>query len=186
MKHLKSQMKHSVALVIGLSIILVSSLFNKAGAFPPVKIKITIPISQHGDASCPGGGGICLRGTHVGFGIVTQPQIDNGLGNVDVSVNPLNPNQLHLEIFQDTQSPDGLIHIEQASLGAQLSYRLGFDSIEVLTGNYPIDYSSLQYGEVNIDAVFIGPSSIPTLGEWGLISFGVVLLGVGAFFIWKR
>jgi hypothetical protein len=132
----------------------------------------------HCSGGCDQPLGICLI-IPFALGTVSPEEFAEGFGNADINLD--GENNVHLVFHRDVALTDSTIPITQDFfIGSPVSNALGYDSVIICQGTYDVDFSiHPQYGEATFQTKLVGPHSapIPTLTEWGLIIFGVVLVG---------
>ena len=108
--------------------------------------------AHQGGLYCVFPGCCCWRSLATDY--ATPEQLAAGYGNIDVDIPA--PNKLHFVFRMDMElSPDSLIPIDTAvDLGSDVAHSLGWSGIVLVEGNYPVDFSTNQYGEATIDAIF--------------------------------
>jgi hypothetical protein len=158
-------MKHLTRLVAlsATTVLLMSSFSNPASA-----AAMNGPFGHHKGHYCRLARWICWD--NVAIGDATPEQVAAGYGNIDG--NATGDGRVHFVFHRDLEAaPDsvGVVPVDSTIvLSPQVSQALGYDSVTLVPGVYPVDFSIYQNGETYIDAVLAGPTPVRK-GTWGLI-----------------
>lgn len=162
-------------------ILLISSFINAEA------LNLSGPFGHHGASGgryCLFRGGICWNSTGVGDASRDAPA---GSGNLDAFV--VNRTQIHFVFHHNLDldpASNGLFPVdEDTRLSDQVSQALGYSKVILLAGNYPVDFSKNQFGEVTVNAVFTNHGL--TFFQWGIIIIiALLVLAVAGTLYLKR
>jgi hypothetical protein len=129
-------------------------------------VTLSCPFGRHGNV-CLFNRGFCIRNLEVG----ESPFLDYGRVNAAV----LNNSKVRFVFLKDPQPINGSLPVDSnVVLSTDVSIALGYQSITLLQGDYPVNYSNSQYGEIIVNAILSDP--LPTLNV-KVISEGFVYVG---------
>lgn len=126
------------------------------------------PFGHHRARYCLLDHWICWHNMDVGDALPDQVAL--GWGNINGSVAP--GSKVHFIFHRDLQAPFdsvGVIPVDSVTvLSPAVSQALGYDTVTLLPGLYPVDYATFPNGETYIDAILAGPT--PTDRKtWGQV-----------------
>jgi hypothetical protein len=128
----------------------------------------------------------------VSLGDASAAELAADIRNLDISITT--NGQVHLLFKFDlhqymTPVSDGLLPVHgefgNVVLSSEVSHALGYASVVLVEGAYPVDFSTHTNGEVTIAAI-LNNAAVPTVSEWGLIILALSLIAVGAIYIHRR
>ncbi|MBK8551025.1 MAG: hypothetical protein IPL53_08200 [Ignavibacteria bacterium] len=120
------------------------------------EVSVWGPFGKHGPRGnryCLLPGGICWHR----LGVDDLGETDFGMGAASIISNPAGTGlEIHFRFFNDAQPINGHIPVDSNTLlNNQISNALGFKEVLLRGGNYPVDYSNYQYGEISVPVAVV-------------------------------
>ena len=134
----------------------------------------------------PADSGLAVSGG-IALGNATPEEAAAGIGDVDVTITP--GGKVHFVFHRNLEIPaasDSLLPVDTVVLPVAVANALGYGSVTLVEGHYPVTFDESPYGEADVDAILTEPLSIPTLSEWSLIILALLVSGAIVWTVIRR